>query len=256
MADDESKVTIVAWPKEAAVLEHHFPSGEPCPVSISFTETPAQVIVSTDPAQPVAVDMDMKVTAREPIPICIKLCEPICARSDYTIGVSIFDNPVASISIRGMTRIHNCREQPVSERVCVGFDQIKAGTTFASAFTHEGLTFGPLGGELRAATFGEPAGRTKLAFMNAGVRVDFPQPVEDVLLTINDYAHPDLTISAYAGPNLLTQFTVSIANTVKEVTLSQTGITALTVTGGNNEAALVEVCYRLVQGAAVLRTAG
>jgi hypothetical protein len=249
-------VTIGAWPKEAAVLEHHFPSEEPCPVSISFTDTPARVIVSTDPKQPVAVDMDMKVTAREPIPICVKLCEPICARSDYTIGISVFDNPVASISIRGMTRIDNCREEPPAERVCVGFDQLKAGTVFTSAFTHEGLTFSPLGGELRAATFGEPAGRIKLAFMNPGLRVDFPQPVEDVLLTINDYAQPDLTVSAYAGPNLLTQFTVSIANTVKDVAVTQTGITALTIRGGNNEAALVEVCYRRVQGVAVLRTRG
>jgi len=256
MADDESKVTIVAWPKEAAVLEHHFPSEKPCPVSISFTETPARVIVSTDPQQPVAVDMDMKVTASEPIPLCIKLCEPICARSDYTIGISIFDNPFASINIRGMTKIENCGEAPVKERLCVGFDRIKEGTTFSAAFAHEGLTFSPLGGELRMATFGEPAGRIKLAFMKPGVRVDFPQPVEDVLLTINNYAHPDLTISAYAGPNLLTQFTVSIANTVKEVTLSQTGITALTITGGDNEAALVEVCYRPMQGATVLTRVG
>ena len=255
MADDETKVTIVAWPKDAAVLEHHFPPDEPCPVSISFTDTPAKVIVSTDPKQPVAVDMDMKVTAREPIPICVKLCEPICARSDYTIGINVFDNPVASISIRGMTRIDNCGEEPPVERVCVGFDKLKPGTEFASAFTHEGLTFSPLGGELRVVTFGEPAGRIKLGFMDAGLRVDFPGPVEDVLLTLNDYAQPDLTISAYAGSNLLTQFTVQIANTVKQVAVNQTGITGLTIQGGNNEAALVEICYRRVPGA-VLKARG
>ncbi len=244
MAENESKVTIVAWPKEAATLEHRFLPENPCPVSISFTETPARVIVSTDPTQPVAVDMDMKVTASKPIPICIKLCEPICARSDYTIGINIFDNPFASINLRGMTRIHNCHEEPKQERVCIGFDKLEAGTVFTSAFHHEGLIFSPLAGELRAATFGEPAGRIKLAFMRAGLRVDFPQPVGDLLLTINNYAQPDLTISAFAGPSLLTQFTVSIDNTVKEVTLSQTGITALTITGGNNEAALAELCFR------------
>jgi hypothetical protein len=88
----------------------------------------------------------------------------------------------------------------------VGFDKIKAGSVFNSGFTEQGLKFSPLGGELRAATFGEPAGRTKLAFMSQGLRVDFPHAVEDVLLTLNNYAQPDLTISAYAGrtysPNL------------------------------------------------------
>lgn len=256
MADGETKVTIVAWPKEAAALEHHFASKDPCPVSISFTDTPARVIVSTDPERPLAVDMDMQVTAREAIPICIKLCEPICARSDYTIGINIFDNPFASIDIRGMTKIQNCRDEPVRERVCVTFDKLEAGSVFTAPFTQEGLTFSPLGGELRAATFGEPAGRTKLAFTKDGVRVDFPQPVEDVLLVLNNYGQPDLTISAFAGANLLTQFAVSISNTMKEVTISQTGITALTVIGGSNEAALVEVCYRPAPGAVLLRTAG
>jgi hypothetical protein len=248
MADNETKVTIVAWPKEAVALEHSFATKDPCPVSISFTETPARVIVSTDPKQPVTVDMDMKVTAREPIPICIKLCEPICARSDYTIGINIFDNPFASINIRGMTKIHNCQDElPVSERVCMDFGKLEAGTVFKKGITLEGLGFSPLDGTLHAATFGEPAGQVKLAFMPAGLRVDFPKPVEDVLLTINNYGQPDLTISAYAGSNLLTQFTVSINNAVKDVTISQTGITSVTITGGNNEAALVKVCYRAEQ---------
>ena len=48
--------------------------------------------------------MNMNVTAKEPIPVCIKLCEPICARSDYTIGINIFDNPFASITVRGLTK--------------------------------------------------------------------------------------------------------------------------------------------------------
>jgi hypothetical protein len=257
MAGDETKVTIVAWPQEAAVLEHHFSAEEPCPVSISFTDTPARVVVATAPQQPLAVDMAMRVTAREPIPLCLKVCEPICVRSDYKIGINIFDNPVASIFVRGMTKIQSCNEVPVQERHCVGFDTVKVATVFAAPFTHEGLTYSPLGGsELRAATFGEPAGRTKLVFMNAGLRVEFPQPVEDVLLTINNYAHPELTISAYAGTDLLTQFGVSIANTVKEVTLSQTGITALTITGGDNEAGLVEICYRPMQSPTVLTHVG
>lgn len=243
MADDHN-VSIVAWPKEPAGLAHHFDPDKPCPVSISFAETPARVIVSTEPKQPVEVDMDMRLSVKETVPLCIKLCEPICAKSDYTIGINIFDNPFASITVRGMTKFANCREEPpVQERVCVRFDRLKANTTFPQPFTLEGLTFSPLGGELRAATFGEPAGRIKLAFPRDGMRIDFPGAVEDVLLTLNNYASPELEITAFAGTSILTQFKVTISNTVREVPINQAGITAVTITGGDNEAGLVEVCY-------------
>ena len=35
MATEERKVTIVAWPKEPALLEHRF-TDKPCRVSVSF----------------------------------------------------------------------------------------------------------------------------------------------------------------------------------------------------------------------------
>lgn len=48
---------------------------------------------------------------KEPLPVCIKVCEPICAQSDYTVGITIFDRPVASITLQGLTRIFNCAER-------------------------------------------------------------------------------------------------------------------------------------------------
>jgi hypothetical protein len=48
---------------------------------------------------------------KEPFPVCIKVCEPICAQSDYTVGVTIFDRPVASITLQGLTRIFNCTDR-------------------------------------------------------------------------------------------------------------------------------------------------
>jgi hypothetical protein len=80
-------------------------------VTIHFTDTAAQVIVATDPEKPLDVDMKMTVIAKEAIPVCIKLCEPICARSDYTIALNIFDNPFASITVRGITQIESCSEE-------------------------------------------------------------------------------------------------------------------------------------------------
>lgn len=111
MEKQETFVSIVAWPKEPAQLEHHFVLEKPCPVSILFDKTPANVVVQTSPEQPLHVDMNMNVIARQVIPLCIKVCEPICARSEYTIAIDIFDRPVAAITVKGQTRLFNCKEE-------------------------------------------------------------------------------------------------------------------------------------------------
>ena len=108
-APENQNIFIVSWPKEPAKLEHSFKE-TPCPVSISFEKNPANVVLHTDPEQPLHVEMAMNVVAKEAIPVCIQLCEPICAKSDYTIGIDIFDRPVVAINIRGLTRFFNCRE--------------------------------------------------------------------------------------------------------------------------------------------------
>lgn len=45
------------------------------------------------------------------IPVCIRLCEPICARSEYSIDITVFDRPVASITVAGQTRLFNCDDK-------------------------------------------------------------------------------------------------------------------------------------------------
>jgi hypothetical protein len=71
------------------------------------------VHIASWPKEPAAVNMSMDsaVTVRSEVPLCIRLCEPICARSEYNIGITIFDRPVATISISGMTRLFNCDEK-------------------------------------------------------------------------------------------------------------------------------------------------
>ncbi len=108
---EERIVKITAWPKEAAKLEHRFNSEKPCPVSISFEKTPANVFVHSNPKEPLYVDMAMNVIARETIPVCIKLCEPICVKSRYTVAIDIFDRPVATITLQGESRLYNCQEE-------------------------------------------------------------------------------------------------------------------------------------------------
>ena|SRR3972149_933116 len=110
MAEDHN-IRILGWPKEPAGLEHRFEPDKPVPISVSFQPAPARVVVSTEPGRRMAVDMDLILRAAETVPLCIKLCEPICAESNYTIGISIFDRPVISITIRGKTRLSSCREE-------------------------------------------------------------------------------------------------------------------------------------------------
>ena len=40
--------------------------------------------------------------------LCISVCDPICAQSDYTIAIEVFDKPVATITVRGNTKFYNC----------------------------------------------------------------------------------------------------------------------------------------------------
>jgi len=243
MATEERKVTIVAWPKEPALLEHRFTSDKPCRVSVSFEEKPpAHVVIETSKDRPFFVDMDMKVTPTKTIPVCLKVCEPICIKSDYTIGVDIFDRPVANIKIRGLTRVYNCREEE-EKYTCVDFTELDKGMVLKSLWVHEELRFRTEGDRpMRTVGAGSPS-VTALGFPNEGVRVEFPWPVRDVLMTVACYAGRGLTFFAYADGTLLAQQDAEIQNEVKEVLIEGSGITAIEVKGGGNESSILRICF-------------
>ncbi len=241
MAEDHD-VKIVGWPKELANLAHSFDPEQPCPVLIRFDEAPARVEVSTSD-KPLNVNMGMAVSADKPIPVCIKVCEPICARSSYRIGITIFDQPVAQIAVQGMTRLFECDEAPGVEQTCVDFKRMKTNIEMPQAFTYEDLVFIPLGDPLRTTTIGDPASQVKLTFPRTGVRVEFPQPASEISLTVNNYADPQLDFYVFAGTTLVNQFTRMVDNQVATVELSEFGVTAVEVRGGNSEASIIEICY-------------
>lgn len=110
---DEHDVRIVGWPEEPARLTHQFRSEEPCPVSVQFNEAPANVVIHTNPGERIDVDMAMNLRVKDVLPVCIKMCEPLCAKSEYVIGITIFDRPVATITVSGLTRLFNCRDREV-----------------------------------------------------------------------------------------------------------------------------------------------
>ena len=111
MADD-TNVRILEWPAGPALLRHGFESGgAPLPVAVQFAASPLNVTVAAPAGQPLVVAMGMNLAARQPLPVCIKLCEPICVDSDYTIGITLFDRPIVSITVKGRTRLFNCGEE-------------------------------------------------------------------------------------------------------------------------------------------------
>ena len=107
----ENLVTIAAWPPEGlAALQHHF-TEKPCPVSIFIEKTPLGIDLQLLPETPFNVNMDMELKADDVIPVCMKLCEPICAKSEYRLDIDIGGTPFAGVTLRGKTMIFGCDEE-------------------------------------------------------------------------------------------------------------------------------------------------
>ena len=92
-------VTILGWPPAPLSIDHKTDPSAPPKVSIGFDPSPVQM------------SMDMNVANREPFQVCIRLCDQICMKSDYTIAIDVFDRPVAAISLKGTTTFYNCPEE-------------------------------------------------------------------------------------------------------------------------------------------------
>jgi len=71
------------------------------------------ITITTWPREPLNVNAtgEATLTIRQQVPVCLRLCEPICATSEYTDNVTIFDRPVATITVAGITRLTNCDEK-------------------------------------------------------------------------------------------------------------------------------------------------
>jgi hypothetical protein len=243
MANQKNDVTIVAWPKDTSKLEHQFKKGSPCELLVSFQKDPANVVIHTTPETPFNVDMDMKLSVKDTVPVCVRLCEPVCAKSDYTISVNIFDRPVGSISIKGLTKLFNCLESTKPERTCVDFREQKDGTVIRNELTHYGLKFVPLANELRVYSSGEPAGMNKLRFPDEGVKITFPFPVDSAGFTIINHAGPVLKFEIYDNEGLVRIVEDEVYDEPKVITVEEKDFTTVIIKGGSNEAALLEVCY-------------
>jgi hypothetical protein len=82
---EENMVHIVDFPKEGNVRLEHY-----------FTEKPIQISMLHNQGQT--------------LPLCIKICDPICAESNYKIGINLLGQPFVEIVVKGVTRLFSCKD--------------------------------------------------------------------------------------------------------------------------------------------------
>jgi hypothetical protein len=212
----QQDVTITAWPNDPVVVTHR-----------------------TDPGETPQVDMNMAVRADRPVPVCFSLCEPICARSDYSIGVSIFENPVLRIRLVGETRIQHCgdgHERPPTRPDCVDLATLKEGTKLRGALDHDGARV-----EVAEPTSTVAAGGTSgVEVPPGGVRVTFPAPITGASVRL--YTQRDAVVEGRSGDSLVTSVKVTASPAVQHVDVPGMSLSTIAVDGDG--AVLVEVCGR------------
>lgn len=241
---EEKIISIKAWPKQKALLEHYFKLDEPCPVSIIFDDAPAHVKVSNEREDAFNVDMNMNLKVTDEIPVCIRICEPICAVSDYSIGIELLGQPLASIRIKGQTKLANCKEDPVITAQCIDFIGLDPKQNKAP-LTHKGVQFTPLNdaATINLTTMGLPNNQLKLSIPDAGMRIDFPKAVRNVSMTVVNFGNPVIEVNSFFNANLIANQSEMIQNTTATFQVNGQPITAIEIKGGSNEAAIAEVCF-------------
>ena len=147
-------------------------------------------------------------------------------------------------SARGNRTARNqCKPEPEPcEEICIDFNDLPKPHVYTAPFGYKSLTITPLGQTVRAQDLGDPAGQLKLVFPREGVRVDFPVPLTELELTVNNYAGRTLRIVIFDDAAIIQDFVAVVFNEVRTLTLSAPQMTAIAVMGGDNEAAIVRLC--------------
>jgi hypothetical protein len=61
------------------------------------------------PSDNEAVRKAVDAVVRDQVPVCLRLCEPICAQSDYQVTLAWFGVPAATLTVKGVTRFAECK---------------------------------------------------------------------------------------------------------------------------------------------------
>ncbi len=117
---DFAETTSRVVQKAAAILEEEIAKGIIAAkqveerlknVSVLHEGNPVAMIEGFRKEAHEVAEMAMTEFNRKAMSVCIKLCEPICAISDYTIGISFFGLSVGTFTIKGQTNFFNCKDQ-------------------------------------------------------------------------------------------------------------------------------------------------
>jgi hypothetical protein len=137
-----------------------------------------------------------------------------------------------------------CNEQ-ACESTCINFIELKESISIKKAFQYKGLDFIPGNEGLFTSTFGEPADQVKLGFHSGGMRINFPDIVNGVKLTISNHNSKLITIHALYQDEIIGSFKEIIYNETKVIDINEDQMSGLIIEGGKSEASLVEICLCL-----------
>ena len=235
-------VRIVAWPDGPATLRHGG-DDDAGPVRLRVAvepDPPLAVALRTE--DPLDVRMRLEVASRAPVALCLDVCEPICATSDYRVGVDVFDQSVAAVAVRGTTRVERCasRQEPVE--TCQRFEGVETGEAGVPVVRAGEVRLRALGGTLRATPGGPEGTAAAVMVPDAGVRVDLPSPCSGVRLAVRS-GGSELTVRVVPGGGRPDRTVPPTGGGVATVELPEDDVTAVELRGGSNEAGIVEVCY-------------
>ena len=137
-----------------------------------------------------------------------------------------------------------CNEKPC-EITCIDFTELKEGITLNKPFLYKGLSFIPGNEGLFTTKIGEPNEQVKLGFHKEGMRINFPEVINYVKLTITNHAGRLIKIYALFQDEVIESMQEIIYNKTKVVEVAINQMSGLIIEGGKSEAALVEICLCL-----------
>lgn len=139
----------------------------------------------------------------------------------------------------------HCPEAQDCEERCIDFADLNSDTAIQKPFQYKGVVFTPPQEGLFVTALGEPTGQSKLGFHNAGMRIQFPQVVDKVTVTIANYAGRVIFIDALYEDEIMQTFQEIISNETRTIVIEVQQINGLIIRGGDSEAALAEICLCL-----------
>jgi hypothetical protein len=103
-------IGVVEFPHGAAGATHTFDPALPAGVTIRFAPAPANFALANVAGAPLDATVSTSINAKGAFPLCIKLCEPICVDSDYTLTLTLLGRSIVSVTIRGRTQFYSCSD--------------------------------------------------------------------------------------------------------------------------------------------------